>query len=175
MLGAARGHAEAAVADHHRGDAMPDAARGVRLPGELGVVVRVNVDEAGSHGQPLGVDLLPAPARHPAHLHDRAIVHGHIARESGSPAPVHHSTPADHQIVHVRLQNRFCGIALLPRRVSAQAVGGCGMRVRNYIRSVEGSPMLFLSGAYRSPVARILVFAGDPVTFVTLRIGESMS
>ena len=38
---------EAAVADHHRGDAVPAGERQVGIPEELRVVVRVEIDEAG--------------------------------------------------------------------------------------------------------------------------------
>ena len=60
-----RGEAEAAVAEHHRGDAVPAGDRAVRVPADLGVVVGVQVDEAGRDDQPVGVD--DPRRRRPAH------------------------------------------------------------------------------------------------------------
>ena len=50
--------ADAAVAHDHGGDAVPDRRREQRVPGDLAVVVRVHVDEAGRDGEAGGVDLL---------------------------------------------------------------------------------------------------------------------
>ena len=50
-VGLDRGEAEAAVAQHHRGDAVPAGDRAVRVPADLGVVVGVQVDEAGRDDQ----------------------------------------------------------------------------------------------------------------------------
>ena len=55
-LGAHRREAEAAVADHDRRDAVPARQRAVRIPEQLRVVVRVQVDEAGRDDQAVGVE-----------------------------------------------------------------------------------------------------------------------
>src|SRR5207302_3206220 len=47
---------EAAVATDDGGDAVPDAAGGQRLEGELGVVVGVDVDNAGGDHEAVRVD-----------------------------------------------------------------------------------------------------------------------
>ncbi len=46
-----RGKAEAAVADHDRGHAVPSRNRAVGIPKNLRVIVRVQVDESGSDNQ----------------------------------------------------------------------------------------------------------------------------
>ena len=53
-----RREAEAAVADHHRRDAVPARQRAVRVPEDLGVVVGVQVDEARRDDQAVGVEHL---------------------------------------------------------------------------------------------------------------------
>ena len=66
VLGAGRGHAEPAVAHDHAGDAVPARGREVAVPEDLGVVVRVDVDEAGRQHQAVEVDdLVPAGAPDP--------------------------------------------------------------------------------------------------------------
>ena len=49
--------ADAAVAHHDGGDAVPARRREQRVPGGLAVVVRVDVDEAGGDERAVGVDL----------------------------------------------------------------------------------------------------------------------
>src|SRR5205085_2642045 len=61
FLGAATGsNGEAAVAHHDGGHAMPRRARAQRIPTNLGVHVRMPVDEAGCDEMALGVDLAGA-------------------------------------------------------------------------------------------------------------------
>ena len=54
--GSARREREAAVAGEQRGDAVPRRGRRGRVPVQLRVVVRVDVDEAGRDEQAVGVD-----------------------------------------------------------------------------------------------------------------------
>src|SRR5439155_5323265 len=55
-LGPDGGEAEPAVADDDRGDAVPARQRAVRVPVDLGVVVGVEVDEAGGDDAAVGVE-----------------------------------------------------------------------------------------------------------------------
>ena len=55
--------ADAAVAHDDGGDAVPDRRREQRVPGDLAVVVRVHVDEAGRDREAGGVELLATRAR----------------------------------------------------------------------------------------------------------------
>jgi len=65
-LGAIRGpgrcDSEAAITHDDRRDAVPGRGRQVRVPEDLRIVVRVDVDEAGAHDQTRAVDL-EGPAR----------------------------------------------------------------------------------------------------------------
>ena len=63
VLGAGRRDAEAAVAHDHARDPVPARRREVAVPEDLGVVVGVDVDEAGRQHQPVEVDHLGARRR----------------------------------------------------------------------------------------------------------------
>ena len=73
VCGPAGREADAAVAHHHRRDAVPRRGLHAALPGGLAVVVGVDVDEAGGNDAVPGVDLfrtapatLPTAAMHPS-------------------------------------------------------------------------------------------------------------
>ena len=57
--------ADAAIAHHHRGHAVPRRGRERAVPADLRVVVRVRIDEARRHDEPARVDGALAPARRP--------------------------------------------------------------------------------------------------------------
>ena len=61
--GLAGGEADAAIAHDGGGDAMPGGGRHVAVPDRLGVVVGVDVDEAGGDEFAFGVDFFRAAAR----------------------------------------------------------------------------------------------------------------
>ena len=74
--------AHAAVAHHHRGDAVPARRREVGVPGDLAVVVGVHVDPAGQHELAAGVNLLASFAHVGSDRDDAVAVDGHpSARE----------------------------------------------------------------------------------------------
>ena len=60
--GLAGGEADAAIAHHRGGDAVPGGRRHVAVPYRLGIVMGVDVDEAGGDQLALGVDLFRAAA-----------------------------------------------------------------------------------------------------------------
>ncbi len=64
-LGPHRREADPAVAHHDGGHAVPGRRGEQRVPGDLPVVVGVDVDEAGRHQQAFGVDRAPRPAAPP--------------------------------------------------------------------------------------------------------------
>ena len=64
-VGAHRGEADAAVAHHDGGDAVPGGGAEDGVPAGLAVVVGVDVDPAGRDDEALGVDLAPARAGRP--------------------------------------------------------------------------------------------------------------
>ena len=79
--------AHAAVAHHDGGDAVPARRREVRVPGDLAVVVGVDVDPARGHEQALGVDLPAALAHVAADGDDAVAVDGDVARRGAAPVP----------------------------------------------------------------------------------------
>ena len=76
---------DAAVAHDHGGDAVPDRRREQRVPGDLAVVVRVHVDEAGRDGEAGGVDLVAARLVDGADRGDAPVVD----RDVGDARPAH--------------------------------------------------------------------------------------
>jgi hypothetical protein len=75
-----RREAEAAVAEHQRGDAVPSGDGAVGIPANLRVVMRVQIDEAGRDDQPVGVDgLLREAGRAAADLRDLAVLDPDVA------------------------------------------------------------------------------------------------
>ena len=102
LVGAHRREADAAVAHHHRGDAVPARRREQRVPGDLAVVVRVDVDEAGRDEHAVGVDR-PARRRRRravADLGDHAVVDRDVGRRGRRAGAVDDRAAADHEIVH---------------------------------------------------------------------------
>jgi hypothetical protein len=94
--------ADAAVAHDHRGDPVPTRGCQPRVPRGLRVVVRVHIDEAGSHQQAVGVDG-PARCRPGAgrlDRHDPVAVDADIGRRRGSSRSVDEQPVADDQVAH---------------------------------------------------------------------------
>ena len=101
--GAAGRDGEAAVADDGGGDAVPDAAGGIRVPRVLGVVVGVDVDEAGGDHEAARVDLARAALADLADRADAPVLDGHVGPPPRLAAAVHHGAAANHEIGHVVL------------------------------------------------------------------------
>ena len=99
VLGLHRREADAAIAHHHRGDAVPARGLQTRVPGRLAVVVGVDVDEARRDQQALGVDLLGARAATPCRPRRscRPSTATSASRSAGARA-VDHRAAADDQI-----------------------------------------------------------------------------
>ncbi len=83
-----RREAEAAVAQHYRGDTVPSGNGAVRIPADLRVVVGMKIDEAGRDDRILSVDHKASEAgRAAADLRDLALANpdvGAIARHAGA-------------------------------------------------------------------------------------------
>ena len=77
-----RGEADAAIAEHRGGDAVPGRGRHERIPRRLAVIVGVDVDEARRHDQARGIDLAAARAELAANCGDFSVLYGDI----GDPA-----------------------------------------------------------------------------------------
>jgi hypothetical protein len=99
VVGMHRGEADAAVAHHRGGHAMPAAGLHAGVPAGLAVVVGVDVDEAGCHQLAAGVDLVAAGAGHAAHRGDAAVVHRHIGLAQRAAVAVGEFTAADDEVM----------------------------------------------------------------------------
>src|SRR5262249_18499447 len=94
-----RRDAQAAVAHHQRRDAVPGRDRQHAIPEHLGVVVRVDVDEAGSDDGALGVDGARGAAGHVADRRDATVAHGDVAAPARRARAVDQRAAADQEIV----------------------------------------------------------------------------
>src|SRR5437867_4442984 len=99
VLVRARSEREAAVAHHDAGDAVPARARPERIPEDLGVHVRVAVDEARGHHAALGVEHLARALADAADGGDTAVLDSHVGAEAGKTGAVDHRAVLDHQVV----------------------------------------------------------------------------
>ena len=97
-----RREADAAIAHHRRGDAVPARRLQPRVPGRLAVVVGVDVDEAGRDQQALGIDFLAATAGDLADRRDPALLHRDVRLAQRRAAAVRHAAAAHDQIVFRR-------------------------------------------------------------------------
>ena len=86
-LGLARRDADAAIAHHHAGHAMPRRGRDRAVPADLRIVMGVRIDEARRHDQPVGIDGALGAFRHLADLGHLAVVDRDIGLIAGAPVP----------------------------------------------------------------------------------------
>ena len=105
--GPAGGDCEPAVADNHRGHAERGRRRRVGVPGELGVVVRVDIDVAGGEHEPVPVHALArrgevVPTAVGADGGDASGLNGEGAFAGGRPGTVDDAGIDDHEVVHDR-------------------------------------------------------------------------
>src|SRR5262245_60771960 len=70
-----------------------------RVPGDLGVVVAVVVDEARSDDPPIGLDDLARGAAEAPQLRDLSPGHGDVAVEGGSARAIDDASVSDEQVV----------------------------------------------------------------------------
>src|SRR2546429_1829551 len=108
MLGTQRRQRQAAVAGQDRGHAVPDGGRAEPVPERLNVVMGVEVDDAGSDEQSLGIDRPVGRAANAANLRDRSVLDrdiGLVAREPG--AVDDHPVP-DQQVIGHTILRRSC-------------------------------------------------------------------
>ena len=99
ILRAAGREADAAIAHQHRRHAMSRRGREAVVPGDLAVILGVDVDEARRHRETLGVDLLAACAFDAAHGGDPAVLNGNVGLARLGSGAIDHGAVAHHQIV----------------------------------------------------------------------------
>ena len=98
-LGLARRDADAAVAHHDRGHAVPRGAGEQRIPANLRVVVRMRIDEARRDDQFAGVDGALRAVADLADFRDRSILDRDIRANARSAGAVDHGAVFDYEIV----------------------------------------------------------------------------
>ncbi len=98
VLGLAGRQREAAIAHHHRGDAVPARAAAQRIPRHLRVHVGVAVDEARRHDQAVGIDRARRGRRDAADLDDAAVLDADIGGEARLARAVDDGAAADEEI-----------------------------------------------------------------------------
>src|SRR5690606_31745415 len=95
------------IAHDGGGDAVKGRGLEIGVPGDLAVIMRVHIDEAGGHDLAARVDFLAAAAFDLADGDDGAAVNGDVGLDGLSPGSVVNGAAADHEIVHV-LSPRKC-------------------------------------------------------------------
>ncbi len=107
-----RREADAAIAHHRRGDAVPARGLQVRIPGGLAVIVGVDVDEARRDQHALGVDLFGALPAHLADGGDLAVLHRDVGFLDRSTGAIRHVAATHYKIEirHVRFLPGLPGV-----------------------------------------------------------------
>ncbi len=121
LVGAGGREADAAIAHHDRGDAMPGRWREFSVPGRLTVIVGVDVDEAGRDEEAARVDLILAGRCDLADGGDDAVVDGDIALEGRRAGAIDNGAVADDEVVH--------GVAVMLLNSDGGRLGAASVRV----------------------------------------------
>src|SRR5205823_7693675 len=130
VLRAARREREATVPHYGRRDAIPGRGREHPVPVELGVEMRVRVDEAGTHNHSRGVDLTHRCLVDDPDVHDAAAPDTHVARECGGAGAIDNRAVAYLQIQHFaapharRMTAAGSWKKLLPAQISVARASG---------------------------------------------------
>ena len=98
VLRLARREANAAIADHRRGDAVETGRRQLAVPGHLPVIMRVDVDEARRDEQARRIDLFCAGLLYGADSGDVAVLEPDIRDEGRGAGSVDHRSVADDEM-----------------------------------------------------------------------------
>ncbi len=94
-----RSHRQRTVADDDGGNAVIARVGAKRIPGNLGIVVRVVVDDAGSDHQAIRIQYLARAAIDLADLDDPAAADGDVAVKARQSGTVNNLSVLDNQVV----------------------------------------------------------------------------
>ena len=103
MLLLRRREADAAIAEHHGGDAVPRRGREDRVPDRLAVIMRVHIDPARRDQKPGRIDLAPPRPELAADRGDPLAGNRDIAGEARPAGAVDDGPAADDDVVHALL------------------------------------------------------------------------
>src|SRR5206468_6499008 len=149
QLGSHGGEPEAAVADHHRGDAVPPRQRQVRIPEELRVVVRVEVDEPRGDDRAARIE---DPARtggaEPADRRNPTAADADVGAIALRARAVDDDPVPDHDVEHGVLRHPAatarrrskCGITSRPKRRSESSTSAWRVRPVWTRKSIMSTP-----------------------------------
>ena len=141
MLGARRRDAEAAIAHHHRGHAVPWRYGHHAVPQDLRIVVRVDIDEAGGDHAAARLDRRGRLAGSLAHGGDFAVLDRDVAVARWGPGAVDYRTARDLEVVVHRISPWRTRLARPVRRVFASGMwigkSGRGLNPRPVISQPE--------------------------------------
>ena len=91
-LTGSEGHS--AVSEQRRGHAVPGDGSQQRIPADLCIEVRVDIDEAGSNRVPRSIDLFPPGGADLSDRGDGVAIDGNVCSDGLVPRPVdHHASP----------------------------------------------------------------------------------
>jgi hypothetical protein len=99
VLGAAGGKTDTAASRDARGDAMNRAGCEVRIPGDLAVVVGVDIDEAWGDDRAGRVEDLCGPSLALPDLDDASILHANVGGSPGATGSVDEGATSDFEVV----------------------------------------------------------------------------
>src|SRR6266851_7664912 len=98
-----RHNTEAAIAHERSRDPERGRRRQGRVPGDLGVVMRVQVDDARHQREPAGIDDLGRVLSDLADRGDASVPNCDIATDRVVPEPIDYCCAADHEVMHRNL------------------------------------------------------------------------
>src|SRR5271155_2662315 len=117
-----RSKADPAVADNHRGYAVPARRRKIRVPGHLTVVMRVDIDPSGRYQQAVSIDLAAAWSCLAAGRRDDAAVDCDVAVACRSAGAINDFAVPDYAVMHGLVSR---SLASLPSRWQACKLPCC--------------------------------------------------
>ena len=124
VLGVDRGEGEAAVAADDGGHTVHVGRGGRRVPEELGVVVRVGVDDAGHDDSPLASNSVAAGLVDLADGHDPAVADADVGQAAGLTGPVDDRAGSDDVVEHGTSGGGRAGGCRQPNLTTRQLTAG---------------------------------------------------
>ena len=101
LVGAGGGESYAAISHRGGGDAVDRGGGEDLIPGDLAVVMGVDVDKAGGYDAAVGVDGFACRSRYLADGHDLVALDGEVAAVAGGPGAVDEGAVLHQEIEHV--------------------------------------------------------------------------
>ena len=114
-----RSESDPAVAHDKRGDSVGGGGLEGIVPGDLTVIVRVDVDPPRGHECAVRIDHLRGTRGHLADLHDPTVLDPHVGGDDGAPGSVNDPAALDDHIEHLPLltvRPRGCGRTSVDKR-----------------------------------------------------------